>query len=100
MGWSVSEHSEAPRKRSQLDQRLRRLQAAVRSGEGSIHISNAAEKVRLAALAFIKAKRALLGEYPRRDPEGRQSQNLQKEEQRWLSLPTEAIVEEHGQADA
>jgi hypothetical protein len=81
-----------------LAKRLRRLRAAVKSGEGSIHVSSAAEKVRLAALALIKAKRALIAEYPRRDHDGRQSRNLECEAQRWLSLPTEAIVEEYGKA--
>jgi hypothetical protein len=56
--------------------------------------------VRLAALALIKAKRALITEYPQRDPDGRQSRNLQDEEQRWLTLSTDAIVEEHGKFDA
>jgi hypothetical protein len=96
----VSEHSEPHRKRSLLAKRLRRLRAAVKAGEGSVHISNAAEKVRLAALAFIKAKRALMTEYPQRDPDGRQADNLREEEQRWLSLSPEAIVEEHARADA
>ena len=56
--------------------------------------------MRLAALALIKAKRALIGEYPQRDAGGRQSRNLQDEEQRWLSLSTQAIVEEYGRNDA
>jgi hypothetical protein len=96
----VSEHSEPHRKRNLLAKRLRRLRAAVKAGEGSDHISNAAEKVRLAALAFVKAKRALLTEYPQRDPDGRQADNLREEEQRWLTLSPEANVEEHAGADA
>jgi hypothetical protein len=52
--------------------------------------------VRLAALAVIKAKRALVREYPERDPTGRQSLNLQREEARWRELPAEAIIAECG----
>jgi|SRR6516162_3726891 hypothetical protein len=96
----VSEHSEPERKRNLLEKRLRRLRAAIKAGESRTRVSNEAEKVRLAALALIKAKRALIGEYPQRDAGGRQSRNLQDEEQRWLSLSTQAIVEEYGRNDA
>jgi hypothetical protein len=95
MGWSVHQHSEPNRKLDLLDRRLNRLRGVVKRGEGSSHISNAAEKVRLAALAVIKAERALIREYPQRDPSGRQSRNLQAEEQRWLTLSAEAIVDEY-----
>jgi hypothetical protein len=96
----VSEHSEPHRKRYLLEKRLRRLRAAVKAGEGSIQIASAAEKVRLAALALIKAKRALLKEYPQRDPNGRQALNLQEEEKRWLSLPIEAIIAQHARVSS
>jgi hypothetical protein len=96
MGYSVSRHSDPNRKLDLLDRRLSRLQGAGKRGEGSTQIANATEKVRSAALALIKAKRALIGEYPHRDPGGRQSRNLEAEEQRWLTLSTEAIVEEFG----
>lgn len=96
MGWSVDRHSVPNRKLDLLDRRLGRLRGVVKRGEGSTHISKAAENVRLAALALIKAKRALIKEYPQRDPTGLQSRNLQDEEQRWLTLSTNAIVEEHG----
>jgi hypothetical protein len=100
MGWSVSGHSEPLRKLYQFKSRLCRLRGVVKRGEGPIHISNAAEKVRLAALALIKAKRALIREYPERDPDGRPSRNLHEEEQRWMALSIEAIVEKHGKPDA
>jgi hypothetical protein len=96
----VSQHSDAVKKQNLIEKRLRRLRAAVREGEGSIHVSQAAEKVRLAALALIKAKRALIREYPQRDPDGRQSWNLQDEEQRWLAVSAEMIVEEYGRDQA
>jgi hypothetical protein len=83
-----------------LDRRLVRLRGAVKRGEGSTHIANAAEKVRLAALALIKAKRALIREYPDRDPRGRQTRSLQDQEQRWLTVSTDAIVEAYGKDDA
>ncbi len=98
MGWSASRHSEAHRKRNTLTKRLGRLRAAVKSGEGPLHVANAAERVRQASLAFIKAKRALIAEYPDRDPDGRQSRNLEREESYWLSLTPEAIAAEHGGA--
>jgi hypothetical protein len=87
---------EPARKLKLFEKRLRRLRGAIKAGESLIHISNAAEKVRLAALAVIKAKRALISEYWQRDPDGQESRNLQEKEQQWLSLSTEAIAEEHG----
>jgi hypothetical protein len=95
MQW-VEEWSEPVRKRLLMDKRLRRLQAAVKADEPWMHKAKAAENVRLAALSLIKAMRALVKEYPRKDPDGRLSLKLQEEEQRWLSLSTEAIVEEYG----
>jgi hypothetical protein len=59
-------------------------------------MSSAAEALRQAALAVIKAKRALIAEYPDRDPSGRQLLNLAREEERWLALATEAIIREYG----
>jgi hypothetical protein len=100
MGFSVSRHSKPDRKLDLLDRRLFHLRGAVKRCEGSIHISKAEENVRLAVLALFKAKRALIQEYPQRDPRGRQSQILQEEERRWRALSIEAIVEEHGTADA
>jgi hypothetical protein len=100
MGWSVSKNSEPSRKLGILEKRLRRLRGAVRASEGPTHVSNAAEKLRLAALAVIKARFALISEYPQRDPEGRESSKLRDKEQRWQALSTEAIVEEHGRAEA
>lgn len=100
MGFSVHRHSVPDIKLDLLDRRLGRLRGVVKRGEASAHISKAAENVRLAALAVIKAKRALIMEYPQRDPTGRQSRNLRDEEQRWLTLSTDAIVEEHGTDDA
>ena len=95
----VNRYSLPDRKLLLFEKRLRRLRAAVKAAEGSAHICNAAEKLRLAALAVIKAKRALNREYPQRDPDGRQSRNLQEEEQQWLSLSIEAIVEAHGKSE-
>ena len=63
-------------------------------------ISREAEKVRLATLALIKAERALIRGYPQRDPDGRQSWNLQDEEQRWLAVSTAAIIQELGRDHA
>jgi hypothetical protein len=92
----VSKHSEPGRKIDLFERRLCRLRGAVKRGESLQQLVSNAEKVRLAALAVIKAKRALIKEYPQRDPSGRQSRNLQVEEERWLSLSPEAIIEEYG----
>jgi hypothetical protein len=59
-------------------------------------VSRAAEKVRSAALALIKARRSLLPLNLDSDALIRQSQNLRLEEERWRSLTTEAIVEQFG----
>jgi hypothetical protein len=99
MGWSVSRNSEPDRKLDLLDRRLCHLRGVVKRGKGPTQISNAAENVRLAVLALIKAKRALIKEYPQRDPRGRQSQKLQEEEKLWIALSVEEIVEEHGKTD-
>jgi hypothetical protein len=95
----VSKHS-VPRKSAFFESSLGRLQGAVKAGETPAHIHKAAEKLRLAKLAVIKAKLALIREYPVRDPDGRSSSNLQIEELRWQSLSTAAIVEEFGRTDA
>jgi hypothetical protein len=100
MGWSVSRNSEPYRKLNLLDKRLRRLRGAVKAGEGPTHVSNAAEKLRLAALALIKARLALIREYPQRDLDGRESSKLRDEERRWRSLTIDAVVKEHGSAEA
>jgi hypothetical protein len=95
----VSQHSEPVRKRLLVEKRLRRLRAAIKQGESMIRISREAENLRLATLSLIKAKRALIREYPRRDPDGRHAWNLQDEEQRWLSISTESIVDLHKNDD-
>jgi hypothetical protein len=99
MGWSVHRHSQPERKLDLLERRVIHLRGVVKRGEDKAHRVLAAEKVRLAALAVIKAKLALIREYPQRDPTGQQSRNLQAEEWRWLTLSTEAIVEEYGKVD-
>jgi hypothetical protein len=96
MGWSVSRHSEPERKLDLFDRMLGRLRGAVRRGDSAARVAGSAERVRRAALAVIKATRALLTEYPGRDPDGRQARNLAREEERWLALPTEAIAAEYG----
>lgn len=96
----VTPHSEPTSKLALLNSRLSRLRGAIKAGEVPEHIRKAAEKVRLAQLSVIKAKLALIREYPQRDPGGRQSSNLIDEQSRWQSLDVEAIIEEFGRADA
>jgi len=79
-------YSDAKGKRYLFENRLKRLRGAVKSGEGSEHISKAAENLRVAALSLIKARRALINEYPQKDRDGQLSRKLLEDEQRWLSL--------------
>ncbi len=96
----VTPQSEPLSKLALLNSRLARLRGAVKAGEGPEHLRKAAEKVRLAQLSVIKAKLALIREYPQRDPGGRQSSNLCEEQSRWQTLSVEAIIEQLGHADA
>jgi hypothetical protein len=98
MEW-VTPHSEPVSKLALLNSRLTRLRGAVKAGESPTHLRNAAEKLRLAQLSVIKAKLALIREYPQRDPGGRQSKNLRDEQSRRRTLTTEAIIEEFGRPD-
>jgi hypothetical protein len=98
MEW-VTPHSEPLSKLALLNSRLTRLRGAVEAGESPTHLRNAAEKVRLAQLSVIKAKLALIREYPQRDPGGRQSTNLLDQQSRWRTLTAEAIIEEFGHPD-
>jgi hypothetical protein len=96
----VEPHSEPLSKLALLESRLARLRGAVKAGKSPTHIRNVAEKVRLARLSVIKAKLALIREYPQRDQGGRQSSNLRDEELHWRTLTTEAIIEQFGRTDA
>jgi hypothetical protein len=98
MEW-VTAQSEPLSKLALLNSRLTRLRGAVKSGREPTQLRKAAEKVRLAQLSVIKAKLALIREYPQRDPGGRQLANLRDEEARWRTLPCEAIIEQFGRPD-
>lgn len=100
MGYSVHRHSQPDRKRNHLERRLVHLRGVVKRGESPARMANAAEKVRLAALSLMKAKQALIREYPDRDPSGHQVRSLQAEEKRWLALSTGEIAEQYGKVDA
>jgi hypothetical protein len=95
MEW-VTPHSEPVSKLALLNSRLTALRGAVKAGKSPAHLRNAAEKFRLAQLSVIKAKLALIREYPQRDPGGRQSTNLRDAQSHWRALTTEAIIEEFG----
>ena len=96
---------EPSKKRGILDQRIVELRHAIRSGPSPDRISRAAEKVRAATLAVIKARRAILAEFrvarsggfrsPGGDSIGRQEDNLGREFQEWSSLTVEEIVARH-----
>ena len=99
MEW-VTPQSEPLSKLALLNSRLTRLRGAVKSGEGPTHVRKAAEKVRLAQLSVIKAKLALVVEYPQRDPGGRQLANLRDQEAQWQTLTVEEIIEQFGRPEA
>jgi hypothetical protein len=82
-------------KRELFEKRVRELRGVVKAGEGASRVSNAAEKVRLAALAVVKAKRALV----RGTDRVQQLSNLQQEEGRWLALRAEEIVAQFAKKD-
>jgi hypothetical protein len=99
MEW-VTPQSEPLSKLALLNSRLTRLRGAVKAGEGPTQLRKAAEKVRLAQLSVIKAKLALVREYPQRDPGGGQLANLRDQEALWRTLTVEAIIEQFGRPDA
>jgi len=76
------------KKRELFDKRVLQLRGAINSGADAVRVAKAAEKVRLAALAVIKAKRALIVGANRE----RQLRNLDQEEERWSSLSLDDIV--------
>jgi hypothetical protein len=67
-----------------------------KTGASASRVSSAAEKVRLAALAVIKAARALV----RGSDRAQQLSNLQQEEDRWLALTVEQIGAQFAEGDA
>ena len=94
----VTPHSEPVSKLVVLDSMLTRLRGAIATGASESRIRKAAERVRLAQLSVIKAKLVLIREYPRRDPGGRQSENLRTEEQTWRTLSLDTIIEQYGES--
>lgn len=94
----VTPHSEPVSKLALLENVRTRLRSAIKAGSSPTRVRKAAERVRLAHLAIIKAKLALIWEYPQRDPDGRQSENLRNEQHHWQTLPIEAVIEQCGGA--
>lgn len=90
-------HSQPDRKLFLFEKRVKRLCGAIKQGEASGKIANAAEGVRRAAMGLVKAKRDLIRQFPRRDSQGAISKSLDDEEQQWLSLSIEDIITEYGQ---
>ncbi len=88
------------KKREQLDKRLLALRGAVNAGASAERIAGAAEEVRLAALAIVKARRSILAGWREDDAVARQLRNLQRDEERWVSLSVEAIVSLAAEGDA
>ena len=82
------------RQKNVLSKRARGLVAVVKSRKGPSRVVRSAEKVRSAALAFIRVKRALIAEDPKRDSFGaHQLHNLEIEERQWLAMSIQSIVE-------
>lgn len=88
----VPRYLEPYQKREILEKRLLSLRGAINSGASEARIANAAEKVRLAALAVIKTRRSQLWAPPTSEAGRHQLQNLDEDEHRWRSLSVEAIV--------
>jgi len=84
------------KKRELFDKRVLQLRAAVNSGASAGRLANAAEKVRLAALTVVKAKRTMIGGNDR----VLQLRNLQEEEKHWSALTVEEIVAQCAEADS
>ena len=74
------------RKRELLDKRLRSLQGAIKFGASAPRVADAAEKVRSAVFAVIKAQRSIMEYRLESDARARQLDNLREDEQRWRSL--------------
>ena len=91
----VTPHSEPLSKLALLGSRLARLRGAVKDGEDPVRLRGAAEKVRLAQLSVIKAKLALIREYPQRDLDGRQAAKLHEDRARWQTIDPVEIIERY-----
>ena len=93
---------EPHKKREILDQRIAELRHAIRTGATPARLSKTAERVRSAALAVIKAKRAILAEirvvqsggsrFPDGDSNARQEENLAVESGRCSSATVDEIA--------
>lgn len=85
-----------------FEKRVDELRTAVRSNAPAAKLAMAAEKVRAAALAVIKAKRSIIASHPasqtglEEHPQGkslaRQLEHLERESQRWLSFSVDEIA--------
>jgi hypothetical protein len=93
-------HTDHWHKRKLLDRRLTRLRRAVEQDESLEQRHNATENVRLAQLSLIKARMALIREYPQCDPDGRLASKWSDELFKWQTLSSEAIIDQFGQSDA
>lgn len=88
----VPRNLEPYQKREILEKRWSALRGALNAGATAERVANAAEKVRLAALAVIKAQRSILDGQRETEAVTRQLVNLQQDEDCWRSLSVEAIV--------
>ncbi|MGL6097440.1 MAG: hypothetical protein ACRC7O_16785, partial [Fimbriiglobus sp.] len=82
----VPRSNEPYQKRELFDKRRLALRGAVNAGATADRVAGTAEKVRLAALAVITAERSLLASRSVSDARTRQSDNLRRDEERWLGL--------------
>jgi hypothetical protein len=90
----VPRGNEPYQKRDILDKRMRSLRGLIASGASAARIADAAEKVRHAALAVIKARRSILAERPEDAARRRELDNLERDEARWRESSVEAILAE------
>ncbi len=77
-----------------FEKRLGHLRGVVSRKESAPRITESAEKLRLAGLAIVKARRSQLDGQRPSDELTRQLQNLDCDEQRWLTLTVDEIVQQ------
>jgi len=95
MAGYVPRDRERYKKRELLQKRIVGLMSTLASGASAPRLAKAVERVRSAAVAYVRAKRLLLTEPQRnRAAYQRQLENLDVEEKHWLSVSAEQIVKQ------
>jgi hypothetical protein len=83
------------KKREILEKREQELMHALKTGFDPLKINRAAEKVRAAQLAVLKAKDDLIDYQPETEQKIHQRSNIERERTSWLNISTEDIAVEY-----